>query len=235
MNPSNVQATEAPVRVVAFDWGGVILRICRGWSEGCAAAGIEARADVMTPESIAKRRPVHALYQEGRIACGEFCERLSVAMEGLYSPGEIRRIHDAWLLQEYPGVAELVATLCEDAGIETALLSNTNHAHWRRQSADCGLPHFPTAGTLKHKLASHIEGCAKPGEAFYRALEARTGAKGAEIVFFDDLPENIDTARRLGWRAEKIDHSGDTAAQMRGRLVHHGVMEGRSCRVEGDV
>lgn len=215
---------DVPVRVVAFDWGGVILKICSGWAEGCTAAGIAARPDVMAPESIAKRRPVHALYQEGRITCEEFCTRLSTAMEGLYSPEEIRWIHDAWLLHEYPGVAELVASLRRVDRIETALLSNTNHAHWRRQSAECGLPHFPTAGTLQHRLASHIEGCAKPGEAFYRALETKTGAAGKEIVFFDDLQENIDTASRLGWRAEKIDHTGDTAGQMRRLLARHGVL-----------
>lgn len=212
------------VRVVAFDWGGVILKICRGWAEGCAAAGIDARPDVMAPEAIARRRPVHAMYQEGRITCAQFCERLSEAMDRLYSPSEIRRIHDAWLLHEYPGVKEIIDTLHGAGSVETALLSNTNHAHWVRQSPECGLPHFPTAGSLRHRLASHLEGCAKPGEAFYRALESATGATGGEIVFFDDLQENIDTARTIGWRAEKIDHTGDTAAQIRAHLERHGVL-----------
>jgi FMN phosphatase YigB (HAD superfamily) len=145
-------------------------------------------------------------------------------MERLYSPEEIRRIHDSWLLHEYFGVAAVVESLHRAGTIETALLSNTNHAHWKRQAPECGLPHFPTAGTLRYRLASHLERCAKPGEAFYRLLEQRTGARGCEILFFDDLEENIRTARSLGWRAEKIDHLGDTAEQIRICLARHSVL-----------
>ena len=39
-------------------------------------------------------------------------------------------------------------------------------------------------------------------------------ARADEVLFFDDLAENIDAARSLGWRAEQIDPSGDTAEQV---------------------
>jgi FMN phosphatase YigB (HAD superfamily) len=64
---------------------------------------------------------------------------------------------------------------------------------------------------------------AKPDEAIYRAYEKATGVAGAEIIFFDDLAENIEAARAAGWNAEQIDHTGDTAEQVRMLLSRYGI------------
>jgi FMN phosphatase YigB (HAD superfamily) len=45
-------------------------------------------------------------------------------------------------------------------------------------------------------------------------VERATGHGPEEILFFDDLPENIDGARAAGWRAVLIDPDGDPAAQV---------------------
>lgn len=214
-------------RVVCFDWGGVIVRICRSWREGCMAAGIDVRGEVGTPELVARRRAISDQYQIGRMTSSEYADAMSLAMGGVYSPDEVQRIHDAWLLEEYPGVAEVIDRLHSTPGIRTALLSNTNALHWERQSPARGLRHFPIAGSLHHPHASHLMGCAKPGLDIYRRFEELVGARGASIAFFDDLPDNISTARELGWHAVKIDHEGDTAAQIRGALVGLGVFADR--------
>jgi hypothetical protein len=57
-------------------------------------------------------------------------------MNGTYSPAEFERIHDAWLIEEYPGVDRLVADLIASPRVDTAMLSNTNALHWRRQQPD---------------------------------------------------------------------------------------------------
>ncbi|MFN9972777.1 MAG: HAD-IA family hydrolase, partial [Phycisphaerae bacterium] len=164
-------------------------------------------------------------YQIGRLARDEFLASVSTAMNGVYSPVEFERIHDAWLIEEYPSVDRLVADLLAAPRVETAILSNTNELHWRRQQPDAaGLPHFPTAGRLKHRHASHLLGLAKPEESIYRAFERETGFTPESILFFDDLADNISAARACGWCAEQIDHTGDTAAQMRGHLRRYGVL-----------
>lgn len=215
------QNTAAPVRLVVFDWGGVILRICRSLAEGCAAAGLDLRLDPDHPGTGDLYRANQALsreHQTGAIGAPVFFERLSRSFSGAYSVAELERIHDAWLLGEYPGVGALIAELHARAAVETGLLSNTDDRHWRRRERE-----FPAAGSLHHQHASHLLGVAKPDPTIYAAFERRTGRTGDGILFFDDLEENVTAARAAGWRAELIDHTGDTAIQMRRHLHAHGV------------
>lgn len=216
----------AAVRCVCFDWGGVILRICRSWAEGCRAAGIDLRGDHGDKPFANERKGHSEAYQLGRLGDGEFFGLVSGAMQGLYTPAEVERVHHAWLLEEYAGVGDLIDRLNATPGIETALLSNTNAAHWRRQFPlqPGGLRRFEAASRLKHRHASHLLGLAKPGVEIYRAFERLTHFAPGEILFFDDLADNIAAARSCGWRAEQIDHTADTAAQMAAHLKTHGVI-----------
>ncbi|MEZ6232583.1 MAG: HAD-IA family hydrolase [Phycisphaerales bacterium] len=217
------------IALVCFDWGGVILRICRDWREACAAAGIEVRPGSEGGESAPRRREVVQAHQEGRIAFEDYTRALADAFDNLYTADEIARVHDAWLLHEYDGVADLVAQL-HDApaarGVRTALLSNTNERHLTRGLAPAlgGLGHFPTAHTLHHCFYSNRVGHSKPGRAFYEALTKHAEVEPRRTLFFDDLAENIQTARGLGWNAVHIDPHADTAAQIRAALREHGVM-----------
>lgn len=210
---------ESPIRCVCFDWGGVILRICRGFEEGVRAAGLDVREGVRDLELYAVRKRFSSDYQVGRIGTDAFFEGVSDSMSGLYTPQEIALIHDAWLLGEYPGVAGLVADLHATEGVSTAMLSNTNERHWARRLGD-----FPTSGILHHQHASHLLGHCKPDEAIFRAFERETGFAPAEILFFDDLAENIEAARSAGWSGFVVDHTGDTASQMRACLKDYKIL-----------
>lgn len=224
-NPDPQLWLNIPVRMVCFDWGGVILRICRSWAEGCAAAGLPVRGDSASPDLRVRRRIAAEEYQRGRFTTAEFLRSLESIVENVYSQVELKRIHDGFLIEEYAGVDRLVDRLANTANIETGMLSNTNELHWQRQHADsnASVPHFPTASRLNHRHASHLLGHAKPGHEIYRAFERHTGFRGPEVLFFDDLADNIAAARAVGWRAEQIDHTGDTAAQMHEHLQRHGV------------
>jgi putative hydrolase of the HAD superfamily len=119
---------------------------------------------------------------------------------------------DAYLLGLYPGAAELIGDL-RGAGIATGCLSNTNERHWRMMM---GHPDYAALRDLAHRFASHDLGVMKPAEAAYRHVERATGFSGRQILFFDDKPENVEAARAVGWRAERIDHVDDPVMQMRG-------------------
>jgi FMN phosphatase YigB (HAD superfamily) len=43
------------------------------------------------------------------------------------------------------------------------------------------------------------------------------------VLFFDDLKENIDAAAALGWQCVHIDHTTDTAAQIRRGVAGAGI------------
>jgi len=207
------------VDAVLLDLGGVVVRICRTWGEACARAGVPERAPERFGEASLARARALAVdrYQTGRMTCDAFVEEVANSTAGLYSPGEVRRIHDAWLIGEYPGVAGLLSVL-SGSGVATGCLSNTNRAHWEvlREGGAVSL--------LRHQLVSHELRSAKPGARIYEQAEEALGLPGERIAFFDDLEENVRAAAERGWLATQIDHTGDTAAQMTRRLRELGVL-----------
>jgi len=180
---------------------------------------------VLTPHHTTKRRALTQLFQRGQISEQYFFEQLTSVNDGLYTREELVRIHDAWLLSEYDGIDRVIDALVKTPGVETALLSNTNHAHWVRHipGADGRPADFPTAGKLKHRHASHLFGMAKPDAEIYREFERHVDFAGSDVLFFDDLPENIATASTIGWRCVLVDHTGDTASQIAGALAEHNI------------
>lgn len=213
-----------PIRCVCFDWGGVILRHCRSWAEACARAGIPVREGIDDPALAARRREINADYQRGVLTAAEFFQLLSAATNGVYTPGEVANVHSAWLIDEYEGLRHIIESL--NTRIDTALLSNTNPSHWARHmpKLDGSPADFPTISLLKHKHASHLLGLAKPEVQIFRVFERHTRLRPAEILFFDDLADNVAAARSAGWNAELIDHTRETAPQIREHLRRHGVL-----------
>lgn len=216
---------DVPVRLVCFDWGGVILRHCRSWAEGVRAAGLPLRGNTDSLECQARRKPLGQAHQVGAIDERSFFARLQDAVQGHYSVEELQRIHDAWLIDEYPGVSQIIDRIHANPRVTTALLSNTNSRHWARHVPTIDRPaDFPTAYKLRHRHASHLLGLAKPGAEIYSAFESATGFSGSQILFFDDLPDNLATAASFGWRTCIIDHTGDTASQIEHALHEHSVL-----------
>ena len=212
-----MSAASSPIRLVCFDLGGVVIRICRSWDEACAAAGIPVRDTELWQRTRPDHLRVVAEFQTGRIDAPTFAARLSKQVAGLYSPAEILGVHHAWLLDEYTGMAELIDRV-HDAGLDTAALSNTSHDHWDR------LVGYPAVTRLHHLLASHLLGLHKPDPMIFRRLEEQLSYRGQEIIFFDDTQENVLAADGVGWRAHLIDPEADTAQQIAAILQEESVV-----------
>lgn len=217
------------VRLVCFDLGGVLVKICRSWSDGCRAAGLDVRGNSAGDRAGELRRDLSHRLGLGEISEDEWAERLSLALGSLYSAEELKRIHEAWSQKEYPGALALVDALNASA-VDTGCLSNTNHSHWVRLTHHDGTaplsgePEYPAVRRLRHRHASHLLRLAKPDAAVYRAFERATERAPDEILFFDDLPENVAAARALGWNAERVNPHADTIAQIRRALTTHAVL-----------
>lgn len=210
-------ANARPPRLVCFDLGGVVVRICRTWEEGCAAAGLPRRRMEEREATRAARHAAVVEFQTGRIDGPTFAQRISAILNGAYTAEEILTVHRAWILGEYPGVGAVIEAL-HAQGIETGVLSNTNSEHWS------DLERFGSFLALRNRHASHLLGLHKPDPEIHRAFERLVGACGSEILFFDDLAENVDSAAAIGWRAVRIDPAVvDTAEQMRDALRRVGL------------
>ena len=212
--------TRATPRVVCVDLGGVVVRICRTWQEGCAAVNVAPRGG--WGSSVDETQPLrHAAvdrYQRGLTTYQDFVAEIAALSQGDYTPHEIDRIHRGWILGDYPGIVELFARL-RALNIPVACLSNTNDAHWQQMRETS--PAF-RAIDLHH--ASHLLALNKPDPAIYAAFEQATGYAPHEIFFADDLIENVRAAAARGWHAIHIDHTGDPAAQIEQALRALGVL-----------
>jgi FMN phosphatase YigB (HAD superfamily) len=209
-------ASSSP-RVVCFDLGGVVVRICRSFEEAILAAGLPLRELPSNERSRTAQRDLVAQHQLGMIDGSRFFSSLAQAIGHAYSPDELGRIHRAVLRGEYEGVSELIASI-RPAGPVTACLSNTNDDHWRE------LLQLPSLRALDVRHASHLWGLAKPDPAMYRRFERELGVSPGEILFFDDLEENVAAATGLGWDAVRIDHTVSTAPQISRALADRGVV-----------
>jgi HAD superfamily hydrolase (TIGR01509 family) len=129
------------------------------------------------------------------------------------------QIHNLILKEPYPGTLELIEEL-NDRGIITACLSNTNEPHWVAMQSG----RFPNITSLKFTGVSHEMRLHKPEPSIYEAFENMVCALPPEILFFDDLEENVEAAIERGWKAYWIDHSKDTAEQMELILISEGVL-----------
>lgn len=215
----------ATPRVICFDIGGVLVRICRTWAEACEKAGVPVHAPewLAGEQAIAARSGVMRAYQNGELTTDDYYHSMRGALEQHYTLDQIVSIHDAWLLDEYAGVVELVNELTALPGVTTACLSNTNERHWDVLAPVGGVPRFPSVMALGKRFASHLMRASKPDAKIFSDFQQQMGADAADILFFDDTEPNVVAARNYGWRAETVDPLGDTCGQLRVHLQAHGL------------
>lgn len=214
-------APNPSIRMICFDLGRVLVRICDGWQHAAELAGLKLG---LPPRGQLFKGDLHdavCAMETGAIDTDEFC-RLTAAALGA-QPREVRSILDVYLIEPYEGVGELVEEI-NTAGYVTACLSNTNTEHWQQMfdpSDRCGLP----MDRMRHHFASHLVRLRKPDAAIYQHVEQATGFAADQIVFFDDMAENVAAAVERGWRAHQILHeSSNPVEQMRRHLAAHGVL-----------
>ena len=212
------------VRLIVFDLGRVLVRICDSWDHACEVARLPLK---LPPRDAARRAALlepTALMETGRIPTAEFCRRVA-GVFGVES-GHVASLLDCYLLGPYPGVVELLDEL-RAGGYATACLSNTQTEHWE-QMRDASHRACLPMDRLTHHFASHLIGLRKPEDAIYAHVERVTGFSGPQVAFFDDMLENVQAAQRRGWRAHQILRERDEpVAQMREHLHSHGVLRTR--------
>jgi len=208
------------IELVCFDLGRVLVRICDDWRHACAVAGLtvpEATFDAATGRRL---HDFVCQVEVGAIDHDGFCRGVAPLL-GL-TPRDVSALSDAYTLGTYPGAIEVLDSL-RRLGVPTACLSNTNENHWQILADPSGHSYFPF-DHLNHAFASHLLRLRKPDDAIYEHVERTTGARGDAVVFFDDVPENVDAAARRGWRVVRIDPlPDDPIPQVRAALLRHGL------------
>lgn len=210
---------DTDIQLVCFDLGGVMVRICRDWPHAIERAGvpIDEISRLADAEDSAE---IVSAYETGQIDTDTFCRHIAEQL-GM-SIDHVLRVIDAWLVEPYDGAHELVDQLA-DLPPATACLSNTNERHWQQMLGIVpGTARMPL-DRFTHRFASFQIGAMKPDEPIFVHVEQQTGIPPQSILYFDDAPPNIDTARRRGWWARLIDPLDDPVRQMIEHLTQAGI------------
>ena len=120
------------------------------------------------------------------------------------------------IFSEIPPMIELHAAL-RRKGIPTYIFSNTNAlamVHVRHN--------FPFFANFDGYILSYEVKAMKPDAKIYAALEEMTGRHGAEILYLDDRPENVEAGAARGWQV--ILHTDPT--QTRTAIERLGLLAG---------
>jgi HAD superfamily hydrolase (TIGR01509 family) len=215
--------------LVVFDLGRVLLRISDDWDHAAHLAGLPhlvgLTGDLSTKSARGSHHPLAELFdhfETGKVHVVDFLAG-AAKLTG-QSATDIRRVMESVLIETYPGAVALLDRLAM-LPVKTACLSNTNAHHWqlfcdRRHAAYLPLELFD------YPLFSQIIGHAKPSPVIYQFVEDGTGIAPENILFFDDIAENIDAARQRGWHAELVERCDNPLPWITRRLVDYGVLDG---------
>jgi FMN phosphatase YigB (HAD superfamily) len=129
-------------------------------------------------------------------------------------PADAAAIRDGWNALFVRAIDDTVAAI--DAvrdRIPCHALSNTNATH-----IDAVRARFPGLlerfGTL---FASHELRMRKPEARLFQHVLRCLDLPAQDVLFFDDLAENVDAARTLGFQAELVTQPGDVRRALRER------------------
>jgi HAD superfamily hydrolase (TIGR01509 family) len=204
-------------RVVVFDLGGVLVRICRTWQHAAESAGVRhaLSAELIPLSGFEPFEEYQAGTSERECYLTHLAEFLGVGV------AEALDVHNGILVEPYPGALDLVQEL-HGRGLRTGCLSNTNEPHWHTMT---GTDHLPCVRLTMDRMASHEVQLQKPEPEIYALYERTFGYLPQEVVFFDDTPVNVEAARVHGWNAFTVDPHGDPVVEMRGHLRGLGLLE----------
>lgn len=178
-----------PIRFIYFDVGGVLLEFEHTRTEIPQKFALNTQQYDAFMTGIAHERSIGALF-------GQQLDALFVEEFGPVFPPTY------WSSAQFVESFRPI-TVMHDFVVELAkhyrlgLLTNVSREIYERTQQDFAHFLYPPVD-FEIRVASFEEGVAKPDLEIYRRAVARTGLPAQEILFIDDLPENIAAAKAVG-------------------------------------
>jgi putative hydrolase of the HAD superfamily len=182
--------SETKFRAIGFDLGGVIINYSIPAQLNYLSHALQVDHHVLDKVYHALRPPVDV----GEIDNKTFWARLIKETGSPVSAEDTEHLWTDNYVEENPfitGMLELVDTLKKN-GYKVGLLSNIDPEHGEINRRRHILEHFDAA------LLSYDVRARKPEPEAFQDLIDQLGVKPEELIFIDDLPENIEGAKRFG-------------------------------------
>jgi HAD superfamily hydrolase (TIGR01509 family) len=180
-------------RIPLFDLGNVVIRV--DFSPFLAWLAERSETKSLEHASAVLRSSLFYDLEFGSIGREHFRERLALLYRASFSQFELEQSFCGIFPGPVEGMEEWLLEL-SSAGPVYAL-SNTNEVHleWLKRE-------YPgLMGKFTRVFASHEIGARKPYPGIYRKVAEELQCRPEEIVFFDDLPANVEGARKAGLEA----------------------------------
>ena len=196
---------KAGVRTVLFDLGNVLVHIQPEMMVkilGSEGTGELARHENDVREYIRQ-------YERGELITGEVLRLLEDLFRRKYTQETIRNAFVSIIGKPIEGMEELVRRVGQSAHV--ALVSNTNDLHYEhcRRSV-------PALRFLPHHYLSFQIGAVKPESEFYQYIANDLESDPAQVLFIDDLDENLTGAEKAGFRPYKFSTVENLRTDLRG-------------------
>lgn len=190
-------------KAVVFDLGKVLLHF--DWRR--AARQLAVRSPVPAGEMLAALdyTPAMIQYEMGRISSREFFAHARKALKFNGAFEEFAAMF-ADIFTEIPEIIGLNADL-RRRGVPTFVFSNTNELAVNHVRAN-----YPFFAEFTGHVLSCEHGAMKPDARLCEVVERMSGCRGAELLYIDDLPPNIEAGRARGWQVILHERPGKTAA-----------------------
>jgi putative hydrolase of the HAD superfamily len=201
MTPSCLSPGDADA--LLFDLGRVVFDI--DFSKALACWADHAGC---TPSDIAARWVIDESYhhhERGTISDEAFFEGLRRSLGITITDQQFLDGWNAIFAGEMDGIAPLLERAARHFPLY--VYSNTNRAH----VAHFSRIHAHTLKPFRELYYSSTIGMRKPEPAAFDHVVKAMGVPASRVVFFDDLAENVESARKLGIKAVQVKSSRDVA------------------------
>ena len=180
-----------PAKAIVFDLGKVLV----DFDYSIAGRKLAARATITATElgRFLLGVPLIVNYETGLITSEEFYREIKAASGFLGDLEEFTSLF-ADIFTPIEPMIQLHADL-RSRGFPTYIFSNTNDLAVRfiRQN-------FPFFNQFEDYILSYEHQSMKPDTRLYEVVEARSRARGSDILYIDDRPENIVAGAARGWQ-----------------------------------
>lgn len=151
-------------------------------------------------------------HERGEISAAQYFDYLARHLQLSASPAEMERGWNSIFKGEFAQTRAMVQTMRQH--LPCLALSNTNALHM----ATCGALYPEVVGAFDRIFTSHEMGMRKPERAAFEHISQATGIEAGDILFFDDLLENVQAAADAGLQAVQVRSPED----VRQALTAHG-------------
>jgi putative hydrolase of the HAD superfamily len=195
-----MSTNQPTIRYVLFDLGNVLIEL----QSGDMLRSLFPDQPHLQKMEYWGAMPCIDAVEKGQISTDEFCREAIRTMDIDLTPQRFADLFRGWIKGTHDEAESWIAELRTQVGV--GCLSNTSAIHREHIDAQTNL-----LRCMDHVFTSYELGLRKPDPQIYTTVLQRLPVAPGEILFLDDRPDNVASARETGMQAEEV--FGLTAAR----------------------